>query len=65
LGTVLGGITGAVLGVLVVEYLGRRNWRMAFDAAKGYILGYLASTALQLFLCLTMIAIFLLQVFVI
>ncbi|MCL5997493.1 MAG: DUF456 domain-containing protein [Chloroflexi bacterium] len=64
-GTVFGAIVGAVIGVLLVEYLGHRDWRAAFDAARGYIIGYLASAALQLFLCLTMIAIFLVQVFVI
>ena len=65
LGTILGALSGAVLGVLVMEYLGRRSWGAAFNAAKGYILGYLASAALQLFLCLVMIAIFLVQAFVI
>ena len=63
-GTILGGIAGAVIGILAVEYLVRRNLGAAIKAAGGYILGYLASAVLQLFLCLLMIAIFLVQAFV-
>jgi uncharacterized protein len=62
-GTILGALTGSVLGIIAVEYLDRRNLRQAVKAAGGYILGFLASAALQLFLCLTMIAIFLWQAF--
>jgi uncharacterized protein YqgC (DUF456 family) len=64
-GTILGGIAGAVIGIIAVEYLSRRNLRVALKAASGYILGYLASAVLQLTLCLLMIAIFLLNAFVI
>jgi uncharacterized protein YqgC (DUF456 family) len=64
-GTVLGAILGAVIGIVLLEYVDRRNLGAAFNAAKGYILGYLATAAVELFLCLSMIAVFLIQVFVI
>jgi len=64
-GTILGGIVGAGIGILVVEYLTRRNLRASLKAAGGYILGYLASAALQVTLCLLMILIFWLQAFII
>ena len=64
LGTILGGIAGAVIGILLVEILTRRNLGLALKSAGGYILGYLASAALQLTLCLLMIGIFVLQAFV-
>ncbi len=63
-GTILGGIAGAIIGVLVVEYLVQRNLGLALKVGGSYILGYLASAALQIFLCLAMIGIFLVQAFV-
>lgn len=64
-GTILGGIAGAVIGILGMEYLTRRNLRVALKAASGYIVGFLAAAAVQLILCLLMIAIFLAQAFLI
>ena len=63
-GTILGGIAGSIIGILVVELLAQRNLRVAFKAAIYYIFSYLASAALKLFLCLVMIAIFLVRAFV-
>ena len=58
LGTILGAILGATAGVLVVEYVGKRDWRLATRSAVGYTLGLLASSVLQMILCLLMVAIF-------
>ena len=63
LGTILGTILGATAGVLVVEYVGKRDWRLAIRSAAGYTLGLLASSVLQMILCLLMVAIFAWQAF--
>jgi uncharacterized protein YqgC (DUF456 family) len=60
-GTILGGIAGAVIGIVLVETLVRHHLGRAIKSAGGYILGYLASAALQLTLCLLMIGILLMQ----
>jgi uncharacterized protein YqgC (DUF456 family) len=63
IGTVLGTILGAVAGILAVEYHEKRDWGQAFQAGKGYVLGYLAASALKLALSLLMLAIFAWQAF--
>jgi hypothetical protein len=62
-GSILGTVLGAVAGILLVQYLDKGNWKQAFQAGGGYILGYLAATALEVVLCLLMIAIFAWQAF--
>lgn len=57
-GTIMGTIVGAVAGILAVEYYEQRDWGRAFQAGKGYVLGYLAASALKLLLSLAMLAIF-------
>lgn len=61
IGTIIGGIAGSVLGVIIVEYLRRQDLRLAVKAGGGFLVGYLASTALRLAMCLLMIAIFALK----
>jgi uncharacterized protein YqgC (DUF456 family) len=63
IGTILGTILGALVGVLLIEYYDKRNWGQAYQASKAYILGSLAGRALEVFLSLLMIAIFVWQAF--
>ena len=63
IGTILGTILGALIGVLLIEYYDKRNWGQAYRASKAYILGSLAGRALEVFLSLLMIAIFVWQAF--
>lgn len=63
LGTLLGAALGGVSGILAVEYLDKRNWPEAFQAAKGYILGFLAAAVLEAWLAFLMIVIFVWQAF--
>ncbi len=58
IGTIFGGILGSVAGVIVVEYFIQRTWSKALKAGSGFLLGYLASTAVRLTITLTMIAVF-------
>jgi uncharacterized protein YqgC (DUF456 family) len=64
IGTILGAILGGVVGILGVEYFEKRDWGQAFRAVRGYIVGSLAASGLELFLSLLMIAIFAWQAFV-
>ncbi len=64
LGTIVGGIAGSLVGIIVVELLTRRSLGAALRSAGGHILGYFASVALQLTLCLLMVGIFAFQAFV-
>lgn len=63
IGTILGTILGALIGILLVEYYDKRDWGQAFQASKGYVFGSLAARALEVFLSLLMIAIFVWQAF--
>ncbi len=63
IGTILGTILGALIGVLLAEYYDKRDWRQAYQASKGYIFGSVAARALEMFLSLLMIAIFVWQAF--
>jgi uncharacterized protein YqgC (DUF456 family) len=64
IGTMAGTILGAIVGILVFEYFDKRDWGQAFQVSKGYILGSLAARALEIFLSLLMIAVFVWQAFV-
>jgi uncharacterized protein YqgC (DUF456 family) len=64
IGTIIGGIIGSVAGVVIVEYFVQHAWGKAFKAGSGFLVGYLASTAVRLILCLAMIAIFALKALV-
>jgi len=58
----LGAILGSIAGVLGAEYLRARNWEDALRAGGGWLLGWLASTVLQLILGVLIIALFVWQV---
>jgi hypothetical protein len=63
-GTVVAALTGGVIGILVVEYFDKRNWSLAFQASRNYILAFLLSSVVEISLAIVMILIFLWQAFV-
>ncbi len=60
-GAVPGGIVGAIAGVVLAEYYVRRDWRAAFKAGGGWLVGCTLSGGVQLLIALVMIAIFVWQ----
>jgi uncharacterized protein YqgC (DUF456 family) len=64
IGTIFGTIVGAIGGVLALEYYQKRDWRLAAQAAGGYVLGFMLSAVVEFTLALIMIAIFVWRVFV-
>jgi uncharacterized protein len=64
IGTIVGAIVGAVAGIVAVEFLEKRDWVQAFDAGKGYMLGYLAGTGVKLFFVLVILGLFIWQAFI-
>jgi len=58
----LGAILGAMLGVLLTEIIRVGDWRQAFKAGGGWLLGWLLSTVVQLGIGLAMVAVFVWQV---
>ena len=58
----LGAILGAILGVLLTEIIRVGDWRQAFKAGGGWVLGWVLSTVVQLVIGLVMVAIFVWQV---
>lgn len=63
IGTLIGTIIGACVGMILFEYYDKRNLRQAIRASTGYIVGYLMSSAVQLFFALLMVALFAWQAF--
>jgi uncharacterized protein YqgC (DUF456 family) len=57
-----GAILGAIAGVLLTEIARVGDWRQAFKAGGGWMLGWLMSTVFQLVIGLVMMAIFVWQV---
>jgi hypothetical protein len=57
-----GAIIGAILGVLLTEIIRVGDWRHAFKAGGGWVLGWILSTVVQLVIGLIMVAIFVWQV---
>lgn len=57
-----GAILGAIAGVLITEIVLVGDWRQAFKAGGGWMLGWLLSTVFQLVIGLAMMAIFVWQV---
>ncbi|MBN1956365.1 MAG: DUF456 domain-containing protein [Anaerolineae bacterium] len=56
------GITGAILGIVLVEYHYRQDWRETIRAGAGWMAGCLLSGAVQLLVSVLMILIFAWQV---
>lgn len=57
-----GAIIGAILGVLLTEIVRVGDWKQAFKAGGGWIVGWILSTVVQLGIGLIMVAIFAWQV---
>jgi len=60
-GALPGGAIGALLGIFLVEYTQRKNWKEAARAGAGWLAGCLLSGAVQLFVSLAMVLIFVWQ----
>lgn len=56
-----GGIIGALVGVIGVEYLHRKDLKAAVKAGGGWLAGCLASRAMQFLIALLMVVIFVWQ----
>lgn len=63
LGTLVATVLGAVAGMVVMETIDKRDVRVAIQATRGYVVGVLASSALEAALALVMILIFFWQAF--
>lgn len=62
IGALPAGIIGMLLGLLLVEYLRRRDWRETLRVGAGWLAGCLLSGLVQLIIGLAMIVIFAWQV---
>lgn len=62
-GALVATIIGAIVGMVAMEALDKRDLRLAIQASRGYLLGVLASSALEAMLALLMLAIFAWQAF--
>jgi len=60
-GAVPGAVLGALIGVVAVEWHRRKDWREAFKAGGGWLVGCTLSGGVQLVIALLMIAIFVWQ----
>jgi hypothetical protein len=63
IGAVPGAILGAILGVFLAEWYRRKDWREAFKAGGGWLVGCTLSGVVQLLIALLMMVIFVWQVF--
>jgi len=61
IGAVPGGLIGALVGVLLVEYHRRKDWRGAARAGTGWLVGCLLSGFIQMAVGIVMILIFVWQ----
>ena len=57
-----GAIIGAIAGVLGSEVVSVRDWRQALKAGGGWLVGWILSTVVQLGAALTMVVLFVYQV---
>ena len=60
-GAIPGAIVGAVAGVILAEYYRRKDWREAFKAGGGWLVGCTLSGGVQFFIGVLMIVIFVWQ----
>jgi uncharacterized protein len=63
LGTLLATVLGAVVGMVAMEVIDKRDLRVALHATRGYMVGVLASSAIEAALAMLMIVTFLWQAF--
>lgn len=61
-GAVPGMIIGSVAGILINEYRERQDWKLAWQATVGLVLGFTLSTVVQFVIGLLMLALFVWQV---
>ena len=61
-GAIPGAIVGAIAGVVLAEYYKRRDWREAFKAGGGWLVGCTLSGGVQFLIAILMILIFVWQV---
>ncbi len=61
-GAVPGAVIGAILGVFLAEWYQRKDWREAFKAGGGWLVGCTLSGGVQLLIAILMILIFAWQV---
>jgi hypothetical protein len=57
--SVPGMILGSLAGVVAVEYLRHHDWSRVWSAGRGYLVGWLLSTVVEVLVCLVMIGLFL------
>ena len=62
IGAVPGAVLGAVLGVVLAEWYRRKDWREAFKAGGGWLVGCTLSGVVQFLIALLMMVIFVWQV---
>nr|HID13746.1 DUF456 domain-containing protein [Anaerolineae bacterium] len=60
-GAVPGAIVGAVAGVILAEWYRRKDWREAFKAGGGWLVGCTLSSGLQFLIAIMMILLFVWQ----
>lgn len=63
LGTLLATIAGAVVGMVAMELLDKRDLRLAIRSSQGYLLAVLASSAVEAALAMVMLLLFVWQAF--
>lgn len=63
LGTLIATVLGAVAGMVAMEALDKRDLRLAIRSTQGYMVGVLASSAVEATLAVAMILIFVWQAF--
>jgi len=61
-GAVPGAIIGAIMGVILAEWYRRGDWREAFKAGGGWLIGCTLSGVVQLLISILMVLIFVWQV---
>jgi hypothetical protein len=62
-GTLVATVLGAIVGMIVMEALDKRDLRVAIRSSQGYVLGVLASSAVEAALAVAMILVFVWQAF--
>jgi uncharacterized protein YqgC (DUF456 family) len=61
-GAVPGAFVGALVGLVLAEWYQHRDWHKALKVVAGWLVGYLLSVGIQLFIGILMILIFVWQV---